>query len=899
MSCLRCLDARLYKKGDDEDDLGGKRSAFVMFLGCALGGTVALLNSAGLQSGSTRSWPSIGLSVAFVGINLTGISTMLHWKELTVAVIVGTLIPTGCVLLVSDWFTSGILDMWTLVVLVMDGLLAFGAPSGAARVMLGLTVAYLVFRSMQEGFDYGFWVWDRVQGSERYSMYRCPQKERTLAVSGLMFRLAAFTLDYYITRGFASTMRSQLGIIKSSVRVAERVASLLAHYATDEALRVVEKEGSVLPPPLLASFSQLLANLDSYRVYLPDSILHPDARCGDHDAEGLMRGVAPPGEAGECAVCFTDIQSSTALWELYPQGMYEGLQLHNQVMRSLAAQLEGYEVKTIGDAFMLTFDSPLDACRFGLEAQLRLLRQEWPADLCQSDLCSKYGSTPSGGPLWHGLRVRVGVHYGPVRREVNPVTGRADYFGPTVNTAARVESALQRGGLLGVTDAVLSAVAADGWQQLGNPVVSDFGVRELRGVHDPVQIHLVLPRDLAARADSSTPGARASLTRLAELRCDSPGARAWPDLGDIGVTTSVVHEISSAAPSCSQPDGTMVVPDLQRRMSPMELSNPGRFPRDSGYTSDPSEMQWASCRESVHSIGSVASARQPRASAAPTKNLALVLRRSVATCAVVRAALQGAPLVARRLPLLVAAIESAADSSQGVLTEVLSAGSVVTWNAAVPCAIHTASCVMLLKAVVREVSARLPCHVGVATGGVLSGNLAAGRRRFATVVGGCIELATALSGEAELCGDAALLTGQVADICARRMNASRAQLWCPPSGTPILVWEVAAAAVQRAADSEDDRWDVVLAEVPQQELAQVAVGEDMIADWPDPDANLFRRAAEASNAEGGARQVLAEHFRSTADEAQLQRCLPMLRRAERGALCKRNIPPVWEPTEDD
>eukprot|EP01062_Namystynia_karyoxenos_P076304 TRINITY_DN7469_c0_g1_i1.p1 TRINITY_DN7469_c0_g1~~TRINITY_DN7469_c0_g1_i1.p1 ORF type:complete len:929 (+),score=124.93 TRINITY_DN7469_c0_g1_i1:257-2788(+) len=836
----------------------------------------------------------------FVLVNLSGAAVVLLTRDLSERTVVCTLIPVGCCLLLSDWFTFGILDMWTLVVLVMDGLLAFGAPSCAARLMLGLTVAYLVFRSVQEGYDYGFWVWDGMQGSDRYADYRCPQKERSLALSALVFRVFAFTVDYVITRGFAHAMQTQVAVIKSSEHVAQHVADLLAHYATEEARHVVEREGGSLADPLLESFNLLLANLDSYRVYLPDSILHPDARGGERDAQELrMREVAPPGESGDCTVCFTDIEASTELWEAHPQGMYEGLQRHNQVLRSLAASMGGYEVKTIGDAFMLTFNSPIDACRFGMDVQLVLLRQHWPTDLCSHHLCSYLGQTPSGGPLWHGLRVRIGVHCGPVRREVNPITGRVDYFGPTVNTAARVESAVKRGGLVGVTDSVLEAMGAAWMEQLGNPVVTDLGVRELRGVHEPVRIHILLLQDLAARTRaplSPAPSAGTNVrVRPAEQALASP-----PCLPDLGNSVLVLESVAAVEPGRSHSSvfqgaerpaelacsGSGI--GMRRARSAISPRSPGgTLPRDVLGLFTGESPSWSTRAMSL-SGRSVTPRLSTNTPIMAVPNLALGLRHSTATCAVVRAALDGEHQLTDRLRLFVAAVESAADSSQGVFTCVLSACCVVTWNAAVPCAVHTVSCSMLLKAVVREATGRLPCHVGVASGGVLSGNLAAGRRHFATVVGGCVELASALAAEAELCGDAALLTGEVVDICARRMSASRAQLWCPAGARPFVVWEVSVSGVQRAVDAGEGKWDGLLAEE-----------EEAVTGWADSDVALFHRAAEASCTPGGAQKVLLEFCRREDLDGELSaRYTPLLRRADQGTLCKHNVAPVWEPQEE-
>ena len=48
---------------------------------------------------------------------------------------------------------------------------------------------------------------------------------------------------------------------------------------------------------------------------------------------------------------------------------------------------------------------------------------------------------PQGAPLFNGLRVRMGAHIGSPDPQVHPTTGRMDYFGPMVNTTARIANA--------------------------------------------------------------------------------------------------------------------------------------------------------------------------------------------------------------------------------------------------------------------------------------------------------------------------------------------------------------------------------------------------------------------------------------------------------------------------
>merc|ERR1719491_1467007 len=53
------------------------------------------------------------------------------------------------------------------------------------------------------------------------------------------------------------------------------------------------------------------------------------------------------------AVIFTDIQASTNLWANMPEIMSQAVDDHHDIIRKIIAKHTGYEVKTIGDAFMI------------------------------------------------------------------------------------------------------------------------------------------------------------------------------------------------------------------------------------------------------------------------------------------------------------------------------------------------------------------------------------------------------------------------------------------------------------------------------------------------------------------------------------------------------------------
>eukprot|EP00475_Leptophrys_vorax_P022761 TRINITY_DN30983_c0_g1_i1.p1 TRINITY_DN30983_c0_g1~~TRINITY_DN30983_c0_g1_i1.p1 ORF type:complete len:348 (-),score=78.40 TRINITY_DN30983_c0_g1_i1:893-1936(-) len=94
------------------------------------------------------------------------------------------------------------------------------------------------------------------------------------------------------------------------------------------------------------------------------------------DLTSVMR---PP--EGFVTCVFTDIQSSTKLWESVSDAMNEALELHDNILRDLLKLFRGYEVKTEGDAFMVAFFDPVDAIMWCLQVQLSLLQSSWPQEI--------------------------------------------------------------------------------------------------------------------------------------------------------------------------------------------------------------------------------------------------------------------------------------------------------------------------------------------------------------------------------------------------------------------------------------------------------------------------------------------------------------------------------------
>jgi class 3 adenylate cyclase len=117
---------------------------------------------------------------------------------------------------------------------------------------------------------------------------------------------------------------------------------------------------------------------------------------------------------------FTDLKGSTALYERVGDlAAFDLVRAHFQALLEIISSEKGAVVKTIGDAVMATFVRPEHAIVAGL--RMRAAMDALNAERGSNDLV-----------------VKIGIHEGPCLAVM--LNERQDYFGQTVNIAARVQS---------------------------------------------------------------------------------------------------------------------------------------------------------------------------------------------------------------------------------------------------------------------------------------------------------------------------------------------------------------------------------------------------------------------------------------------------------------------------
>src|SRR4029453_7284178 len=161
---------------------------------------------------------------------------------------------------------------------------------------------------------------------------------------------------------------------------------------------------------------------------------------------------------------FTDLESSTRLWERFPDAMKGAVERHDAILRDAVERADGRVIKITGDGLMAVFPSPADGTKASIQAQIGLQDEAWG----------------EAGPL----RVRMGIHVGEAQERAG------DFYGPPVNRAARIMAAAHGGQIL------LSGLAAE--RLPADVTVRDLGKHRLKDLSQPEHIFQLVHPGLAS-----------------------------------------------------------------------------------------------------------------------------------------------------------------------------------------------------------------------------------------------------------------------------------------------------------------------------------------------------------------------------------------------------------------
>ncbi|KAL6402942.1 putative adenylate cyclase [Ilyonectria robusta] len=321
------------------------------------------------------------------------------------------------------------------------------------------------------------------------------------------------------------------------MRAAQKLRDLAISYGASGKIMVMMISVADLKRRVERSRLQRGTSMSLYPSGIPDAAQVLSTRRGRKGKGGVLDSSLDRLEAeitaptGNVSIVFTDIKNSTNLWEMYPSAMRSAIKLHNEVMRRQLRRIGGYEVKTEGDAFMVSFPTATSALLWTFAVQMSLLEVSWPSEVLNSVSCQPVYDKDNS-LIFKGLSVRMGIHFGDCVSETDPVTRRMDYFGPMVNKAARISSVADGGQITVSTDFIseiqrclvnyqdvdratsgsedtfdeesfataiqkdLRSLTSQGFE------VKEMGEKKLKGLENPEVVYSLYPHALAGRIET-------------------------------------------------------------------------------------------------------------------------------------------------------------------------------------------------------------------------------------------------------------------------------------------------------------------------------------------------------------------------------------------------------------
>jgi adenylate cyclase len=164
------------------------------------------------------------------------------------------------------------------------------------------------------------------------------------------------------------------------------------------------------------------------------------------------------------AIMFTDMVGYSALAQRDDKLALELLEEHRRLLREIFPRFNGTEIKTIGDAFLIEFNSALEAAQCAIEIQRTLAKRNHDVTGARR------------------IELKIGIHIGDV------VHRGGDVYGDGVNIASRIEQLAGAGGI---------CVSMDVERQIRNALEARFeklAPTELKNISVPMDLfRIVLP----------------------------------------------------------------------------------------------------------------------------------------------------------------------------------------------------------------------------------------------------------------------------------------------------------------------------------------------------------------------------------------------------------------------
>eukprot|EP00899_Mesostigma_viride_P014704 jgi/Mesvir1/23234/Mv09237-RA.1 len=202
-------------------------------------------------------------------------------------------------------------------------------------------------------------------------------------------------------------------------------------------------------------------------------------------------------------ICFIYVGSSSILRRM--PGYQQAVNLLVGFVQSRLSQYEAYECEEKDGNFLLAFRSPIQAARFAEAVQREAMDLDWPEKLLEQDAAAEVvhmAGDKAGAPcreeriVFRGLRLQIGLCMGiPNDCQPHMATGRAAYFGPVVNRAARIAATAAPGQTL-ANQEVFEGVKGQIQQGI---VFQELGEYGLKGIKELLRLYQISSEALSLR----------------------------------------------------------------------------------------------------------------------------------------------------------------------------------------------------------------------------------------------------------------------------------------------------------------------------------------------------------------------------------------------------------------
>ena len=162
------------------------------------------------------------------------------------------------------------------------------------------------------------------------------------------------------------------------------------------------------------------------------------------------------------AIMFTDIKGFSAMMGEDEERTMRLVREHREIVRATLPDHSGHEHETIGDAFVVLFDSAVNAVQCAAEIQTKFR--------------ARNAELPEEEQVW----IRIGIHVGDI------ILQDGDIYGDGVNIAARVEPQAEPGGICITQDVFLQVQ-----KKVGLRAIS-IGKKELKNITEAPELYRIL-----------------------------------------------------------------------------------------------------------------------------------------------------------------------------------------------------------------------------------------------------------------------------------------------------------------------------------------------------------------------------------------------------------------------